>query len=500
MKDQKRCTIFETFNSVDSLQKKTGADGLMRLSGVFGVCGVVNNNKRIYEKRNYSEKVSLLQQTIKREGVPGELEHPVSNTLNITLENVSHKIEDIEIKEDGTITGTICLLNTPKGKIAQAIVEGGLPLYISSRATGSVDRNGVVTLENLKTYDLVGTPGFSQAKLTLNENQSFESLTESLCMIVESEEENNNNNNNMTITTEQYQDLVNRLSSIEEASKDFVTKSFLTNEFAPVLESWINDEFAPEFKEDVVDESTESMALQSTQLFENFVTDKLAPVLESWITEEFAPIVESWVTDEFAPVVESWITEEYTPVIEKYLTEEFAPTLQDWIVEEYSPEIQNWITEEYSETVSNWIESEVKPDILTESNKVFEGKSKTSLQSIDEMLATIEQKQVVKPTYSRKTIVEGNKDINESLSIVRDMPSQFRPLWNMASTEVKESILSRAKLFNFVNEDSVNKFWSSVDFTATPQQQSNVIVEADARTQAIRESLRKSAVGRSINS
>ena len=487
MKDQKRCTIFETFNSVDSLQKRTGADGLMRLSGVFGVCGVVNNNKRIYEKRNYSEKVSLLQETIKREGVPGELEHPVSNTLNITLENVSHKIEDIEIKEDGTITGTICLLNTPKGKIAQAIVEGGLPLYISSRATGSVDRNGVVTLENLKTYDLVGTPGFSQAKLTLNENQSFESLTESLCMIVESEEENNNNNN-MTITTEQYQDLVNRLSSIEEASKDFVTKSFLTNEFAPVLESWINDEFAPEFKEDVVDESTESMTLQSTQLFESFVTDKLAPVLESWITNEFAP------------VVENWITEEYTPVIEKYLTEEFAPALQDWIVEEYSPEIQNWITEEYSETVSNWIESEVKPDILTESNKVFEGKSKTSLQSIDEMLATIEQKQVVKPTYSRKTIVEGNKDINESLSIVRDMPSQFRPLWNMASTEVKESILSRAKLFNFVNEDSVNKFWSSVDFTATPQQQSNVIVEADARTQAIRESLRKSAVGRSINS
>lgn len=251
MKDQKRCTIFETFNSVDSLQKRTGADGLMRLSGIFGVCGVVNNNKRIYEKKNYSEKVSLLQETIKREGVPGELEHPVSNTLNITLENVSHKIEDIQIKEDGTIIGTICLLNTPKGKIAQAIVEGGLPLYISSRATGSVDRNGIVTLENLKTYDLVGTPGFSQAKLTLNENQSFESLTESLCMIVESEEENNNNNN-MTITTEQYQDLVNRLSSVEEASKDFVTKSFLTNEFAPVLESWINDEFAPEFKEDTV--------------------------------------------------------------------------------------------------------------------------------------------------------------------------------------------------------------------------------------------------------
>ena len=35
-----------------------------------------------------------------------------------------------------------------------------------------------VTLSTIKTYDLVGTPGFSQAKLNLKENQTLESLNE----------------------------------------------------------------------------------------------------------------------------------------------------------------------------------------------------------------------------------------------------------------------------------------------------------------------------------
>ena len=46
-------------------------------------------------------------------------------------------------------------------------------------AIGAVDRNGNVTLEMLQTYDLVGSPGFSQARLKLNENQIAESINES---------------------------------------------------------------------------------------------------------------------------------------------------------------------------------------------------------------------------------------------------------------------------------------------------------------------------------
>ena len=60
------------------------------------------------------------------------------------------------------------------------MVEGGLPLYISSRGAGSIDESGNVTLSTIKTYDLVGTPGFAQAKLNLAKGQRFESLCESL--------------------------------------------------------------------------------------------------------------------------------------------------------------------------------------------------------------------------------------------------------------------------------------------------------------------------------
>ena len=182
----KKCLVYETLGSVTDMKiVESASDNCVRLSGVFGVCGVKNGNNRIYNKENYGKMVENLQNVIVNEGCLGELEHP--NTMNINLENVSHKIESIEMNEDGTITGTIRLLDTPKGKIAKAIVEGGCPLFISSRGAGSIDEGGNVTLSTIKTYDLVGTPGFSQAKLNLKENQTFESLNENLAIVFESD-------------------------------------------------------------------------------------------------------------------------------------------------------------------------------------------------------------------------------------------------------------------------------------------------------------------------
>ena len=127
---EKRCLIFETLGKVSDLQVMESANkNEVRLSGIFGVCGVKNQNNRIYDKENYGQMVESLQQVIAESGCPGELEHP--NSMNINLNNVSHKIESIEMNEDGTITGTILLLNTRQGQQAKAIVEGGLPLYIS---------------------------------------------------------------------------------------------------------------------------------------------------------------------------------------------------------------------------------------------------------------------------------------------------------------------------------------------------------------------------------
>ncbi len=48
----KNVLIYETLNDVKQMKTKKTSEGLMQLSGVFGVCGVKNNNARIYEKNN----------------------------------------------------------------------------------------------------------------------------------------------------------------------------------------------------------------------------------------------------------------------------------------------------------------------------------------------------------------------------------------------------------------------------------------------------------------
>ena len=105
----KKCMVFETLGPTTGLQiQESQNTNEVRMTGVFGVCGVKNENRRIYSKENYGMMVENLQKVIATEGLMGELEHP--NTMNIDLNRVSHKIESIEMNEDGTVTGTILLL------------------------------------------------------------------------------------------------------------------------------------------------------------------------------------------------------------------------------------------------------------------------------------------------------------------------------------------------------------------------------------------------------
>jgi len=422
----KRCLIYETLGKVTNLQVSESAapEGMMRLEGVFGVCGVKNQNNRIYDKENYAKMVESLQQVIKEDnGCPGELEHP--NSMNINLENVSHKIESIQMNEDGTITGTILLLNTPKGQIAQAIVEGGLPLYISSRGAGTItNESGIshVTLSTIKTYDLVGTPGFSQAKLNLlKKNQTLECLNESvddgniMYAIVEGEDDllgddtdpkddkkedskddkkedpkddkkeekkDNNKNNDKKVDMNELKDAIDKLTAkvesleaglhIAQESLNDVKEIQPTNYDA--IQKWVTEEFWPNYKgeisegltqEDVeemvqnkLDESLNSMA----EGIQNWVVEEFAPEVQNWVVEEFAPEVQDWVCEEFAPEVQNWVVEEFAPEVQNWIVEEYSPEIQSWITEEYSPEVQNWITEEFAPVVEGWITEEFAPE------------------------------------------------------------------------------------------------------------------------------------------
>ena len=403
----KNCMLFETLGKVSDLQvqeSKNPSEGV-RLSGVFGVCGVKNQNNRIYDKANYAAMVESLQKVIATEGCPGELEHP--NNFNINLENVSHKIESIEMNEDGTITGTILLLNTPKGKIAQAIVEGGLPLYISSRGAGTITNEGRVNLTSLKTYDLVGTPGFSQAKLTLKENQTVESLNESLdsgnimWAIVEGDDsgddlldldtddkksddkksdekekedkdnstdkkseeksdedskdtkkKDNKDNKDSKVTMEELKKSIDKLAdkvTTLEAQLHVAQESAQPNYGA--IQTWIEEEFAPEFENKI----TEAISGKVNENLKNYINGEFADHIQSWVTEEFANEINTWVEND---VKESFIED-----AKQYINEDFAGALQGWIVEEFGGQIDKWVTEEFAGTVENWITEEYSPTI-----------------------------------------------------------------------------------------------------------------------------------------
>lgn len=438
----KNCLIYETLNGVGSMSHKKTDDGLMTLSGVFGVCGVRNNNKRVYETSNYSKMVAEMKSRIKEEGgIPGELEHP--QMMNITLENISHKITDINIDENGTVTGTIVLLNTPKGQIAQAIVEGGLPLFISSRATGNVDKNtGAVTLERISTYDLVGSPGFSQAKLHLNENQIVESIDEGMFYISENELEENNNieeNMNMDELLSKFEALENRIEELEERNQEL------------------------------------QEALEAKQELD---VEVLANCIQEWVINEYTPVVEGWVNDEVTPELEERVNEmieeskednDILESIQEWCATEFANTLQSWMINEFCSGVQSWINEEYSQEVENWINESFEPALTEKINESMTQKmndlinesKKNNLNAIDETLQLLEGLETTKPTYSSKTLITENA--NEPL-FIQEMPAEARVKWDLASQEVKESITRRAKLYNFTNEGAIERFWNGINF------------------------------------
>ena len=403
---KKNVRIYETLDSVSGLERERTSNG-MRLSGVFGVCGVRNNNNRVYEKRNYGKMVAMLQEEIARKhGVMGELEHP--NSMNINLNNVSHKIESIQMNEDGTITGSILLLNTSKGKEAQALIEGGLDLYVSSRAQGTIDRNGNVVLENIATYDLVGTPGFSEARVGIAEslapNQQLECINESLYYIYESDDEDENDddkdcsddkNDDKTGKEKRGKSKKNKScedddecddidEKIEEAKSEVKRdiKNWCQTALADGIQSWLTEEYQRESNKNIAN------AVQSwiTEEYQGEMFKQIAEGVERWITEEYQQEanrriqenIKHWMLEEFAPSVEKWVVEEFAPEVENWVVEEFAPEVQNWITEEYSPTLEKWIVEEYgaentrqiAEGIEQWTTEELVP-VYVNSGLVF---------------------------------------------------------------------------------------------------------------------------------
>ena len=509
--------VFETLGKVSDLQISEGNNNNeVRLHGVFGVCGVKNQNNRIYDKDNYRAMVESLQQVIATEGCPGELEHP--NSMNINLENVSHKIESIEIDENGTVTGTILLLNTPKGQIAKAIVEGGLPLFISSRGAGTITNEGRVTLSNIKTYDLVGTPGFAQAKLSLKENQTLECLNESL---------DENGNTTWVIIDESQinegDDLLDGLDDDDKAddkkedkkdskeeNKDKKEEKEEKSDDADKKDESDDDKKEEKDNKDIEDKVTMNELKEAIEKLTDKVTSleaelhvaqeslaEIQPVnydaIEKWVNEEFraefkqtieesidAKIataaeeitesvdekinetveaisegVQNWCTNEFAPVVEGWVTNEFAPVVEGWVTNEFAPVMESYMNDEFAPAITESITSKVNENVNAFMES----------NKAGR------LDEIDSILESIGTSTEVEKIIAEEKTASKFKGVY----VVEHMPAQYAPSWQMLNEERQDEIVRSSKMYDFTKQGVLESFWASVDFVNEKKEETKTV-------------------------
>lgn len=144
---------------LEETNSQGGKDVYMK--GLFIQGDVRNHNQRVYPAKEISRAVSKLsKEIIDSNGIPGQLDHPPE--LSINLDRISHLITEIWVDgSDGY--GKLKLMPTPMGNIAKVLIESGMRLGVSSRGSGNVDDNGIVSDFDIITVDIVAQPSAPNA-------------------------------------------------------------------------------------------------------------------------------------------------------------------------------------------------------------------------------------------------------------------------------------------------------------------------------------------------
>ena len=524
----KKLLILERSKSNLSMSKD--ADGSVVLEGVFTEIGVKNKNNRIYEEAEVLPHIKELQEKVKTNKLLGELDHP--KDFDISLSNVSHVIEDLEYDSNKKqVLGRIRLLNTSKGKEAQALIEDGIPLHISSRAAGTVDEAGKVKIKKFFTYDLVADPGFENAELArVNESYGFED-TEGLYIY---EMENTEDEINKTNKTD---------LKMENNSGNFVTVEDF-NKYTEYVKNTL----------DGVKESANSNSdelIQKLVAYTEHVAEKVNQVTDysEYLSENLDKSIS--YSDYLAENVDK--IKNYS----SYLGEELDKTIQysEHVAEQADKGIQysNYLGEklekgiEYSEYVAETVDkniaySEYLGENLTKSIKYSEyiaenantvdgtlineeSSEATIEESINESVETVKDTKSYKDTISEKLaaliskaetknlsemhfmnflseskknqfdsladdkkvlLVESmNKDSimstvqaenvwdscfiteRKAINFINDMPSKYSDKWNALSQNRKEQIIAESKFHSLSTPYAINNFWQTRDLRDT---------------------------------
>lgn len=151
---------------VELLTETVGGKKFHYIHGIFAQSDVKNGNGRVYPESVLDESMSkYINQYVHNNRAIGELIHPQS--LDMGLDRVSHLVT--EMKKDGkNYIGKARVLNTPTGKIVQALLEGGVRLGVSTRAGGKINVNSKGLNEvapglDMRAVDIVYNPSAPDA-------------------------------------------------------------------------------------------------------------------------------------------------------------------------------------------------------------------------------------------------------------------------------------------------------------------------------------------------
>jgi len=139
--------ITETIEEVKMITEEKNGVKTLYISGPFLVAETKNRNGRMYKTDTLKKEVDRYnEEYVKKNRAFGELGHPDSPTIN--LDRVSHLITNLK-QEGSTWIGKAKILETPMGKIAKSLMEGGATLGVSSRGMGSLKEvNGVNVVQD----------------------------------------------------------------------------------------------------------------------------------------------------------------------------------------------------------------------------------------------------------------------------------------------------------------------------------------------------------------
>jgi len=523
----KKLLILERSKSNLSMTKAD--DGSVVLEGVFTEIGVKNKNNRIYEESEVLPHINELKEKVKTNKLLGELDHP--KDFDVSLSNVSHVIEDLEYDKDKKqVLGRIRLLNTSKGKEAQALIEDGIPLHISSRAAGTVDEAGKVKIKKFFTYDLVADPGFENAELArVNESFGFEDSEGLFIYEMDSSEEEINKTNKTDLTMENTSD---KFVTVEDFNK---YTEYVKNTLDSVKESAnsTNDELIEKLvkytehiaeKVNQVTDYTEYLSenLDKSISYSDYLAENVDKIKNyaSYLGEELDNSIQ--YTEHVAEQADKGIAYanylgenlekgiEYSEYVaekvdqniaySEYLSENLDKSIKysEYIAENMNSVEGEAINESSEETEAEVITEsvEVKEDTKSYKDSISEKLndliSKAEAKSVNEMhfmnfLSESKKNEFDSLSEDKKVLIVESMNKNSIMSTVQaenvwdscfiterkainfidDMPEKYRDKWEALSENRKEQIIAESKFHSLSTPYAINNFWQTRDLRDT---------------------------------